>query len=265
MRIEKPTIVTALFDIGRDTWDGYELSYGTYLYWMKAILLYDMPMVIYTDEKLYDEIRKNRMVCDPNLEKTIFEIKKLEDLVAHKMYYTPVSELMVSDEFKSKIHFNVPEMTKPLYNIVIFNKLFYIKESIMKKHFDSDFYIWADAAILRSDDPTIKKDFPNVDKINDGFNDKITFFSHELEFTTPNKDYHLVSQFRYIHGGCFFVPNNNSIDLLLESFKKEINESLSRGFVGSEEKYLDFCYLENKSEYNLVKSDWRQYFDIFGT
>ena len=84
MKIEKPTIVTALFDIGRDTWDGYDLSYGTYLYWMKAILMYDMPMVIYTDEKLYDEIKKNRMVCDPNLEKTIFEIKKLEDLVATK-------------------------------------------------------------------------------------------------------------------------------------------------------------------------------------
>ena len=48
-------------------------------------------------------------------------------------------------------------------------------------------------------------------------------------------------------------------------FQKEINDSFKRGFVGSEEKYLDFCYLNNKNDYNIVKSDWRQYFDIFGT
>jgi hypothetical protein len=26
---------------------------------------------------------------------------------------------------------------------------------------------------------------------------------------------------------------------------------------------LDFCYLDNKENYNIIKSDWRQYFDIF--
>jgi hypothetical protein len=263
MRIEKPTIVTALFDIGRDTWDGYDLSYGTYLYWMKAILMYDMPMVIYTDEKLYDEIRKNRMVCDPNLEKTIFEIKKLEDLVAHQTYYTPVSELMASDEFKSKIHFNVPEMTKPLYNIVIFNKLFYIKESIMKKHFDSDFYIWADAGVLRHEINEPISNWPNLEKINDGYSDKITFFNHQDEVSVGDHKFHLFSQYRYIHGGCFFIPNNGVIDELIGDFTNYIDTYLNEGVVGSEEKYYDFCYTLKPDSYNTVKSDWRQYFNIF--
>jgi hypothetical protein len=113
-------------------------------------------------------------------------------------------------------------------------------------------------------DAKIKKGFPNIEKINNGFSDKITFFSHQENFTIDDKPFHLVSQFRYIHGGCILVPNNEKINKLIFVFNNFIRENLKKGYVGSEEKYLDFCYLENKDEYNIIKSDWRQYFDIFG-
>jgi hypothetical protein len=263
MSIKKPTIVTALFDIGRDKWDGYDLSYDTYLHWMKALLMYDVPMVIYTDEYLYEKIKKNRQLCDPNLEKTIFEIKKLEDLEAYKLYYNRVNSLMQSDEFKSKIHFMVPEMTKPLYNIVIFNKIFYIKESIEKKHFDSDFYIWADAGVLRHDINTPIGDWPNLEKINKEYSDKITFFNHQDSINIWDYHLHLLAQYRYIHGGCFFVPNNGCVYNFMNDFLSYIELFLEQGYVGSEEKYYDFCYVLNPENYNIVKSDWRQYFNIF--
>ena len=263
MKIEKPTIVTALFNIGRDTWDAYDLSYGMYLSWMKSLLMYDMPMVIYTDEILYEEIKRNRMVCDPNLEKTIFEIKTLDELTAHQIYHQKVNDLMTSDEFKLKIQFNVPEMTRPLYNIVIFNKIFYIKESIEKKHFDSDFYIWADAGVLRDGNDTPISNWPNLEKINNGYSDKITFFNHQDVVSVSDYHFHLMSQYRYIHGGCFFVPNNGTIDEFINDFLNYIDLFLEQGFVGSEEKYYDFCYSLKPHNYNIVKSDWRQYFNIF--
>lgn len=263
--IKNTTIVTAIFDIGRDGWDSYGLSYNTYLHWMRNILYFDSNIVIYTEEKFKKFIEDVRKHVDPTLTKTTIIIDEISNIESYKLYYNEVKVLMESDEFKKRIHFNVPEMTKPLYNIIIFNKLFFIKESIEKNHFNSDLFIWCDAGILRNDIPVIKEGFPNVDKINNGFNDKITFFSHETNFSTPSKDFHLISQFRYIHGGCFFVPNNGSIDNIIKSFTKEITESLKRGYVGSEEKYLDFCYLEDKTNYNIVKSDWRQYFDIFGS
>ncbi len=262
--IKNTTIVTAIFDIGRDNWDNYGLSYGTYLHWMRNLLYFDNNVVIYTEEKFRKFIEDNRKVVDPDLSKTIIVIDEITNIDTHRSYFNDVKVLMESNDFKKRIHFTVPEMTKPLYNIIIFNKLFFIKNSIEENHFNSDLYIWCDAGILRNDIPTIKKGFPNLEKINDGFNDKITFFSHETNFSIPNKDFHLVSQFRYIHGGCFFIPNNGTIDSLIETFKAEISESLIRGYVGSEEKYLDFCYLQDKSKYNIVKSDWRQYFEIFG-
>jgi hypothetical protein len=262
--IENPTIVTAIFDIGRDKWEHYNLSYNTYLHWMRNLLMFDTHMVIYTEKKFYDFVINHRKVVDPNLEKTIVVIKDFTELDSYRLYFEKIKSVMENDNFKGRIQFQVPEMTKPLYNTIIFNKLYFIKNSIDEKHFNSNFFIWCDSGVLRDDHPNIKKGFPNIDKIKD-YTDKITFFSHHIDFSTNDKNFHLVSQFRYIHGGCFFVPNNGVLDKLILDFQKEINDSFERGFVGSEEKYLDFCYLNNKNDYNIVKSDWRQYFDIFGT
>ncbi len=262
--IENPTIVTALFDIGRDKWSNYSLSYHTYMMWMRNLLQFDSNMVIYTEQKFESFIKEQRQIVDPNLEKTIIIIDTIENLESYKLFYDKVSNLMKSEEFKGKIHFNVPEMTEALYNIIIFNKPYFIKDSIEKKHFDSDMYIWCDAGVLRNDNPEIKKGFPNIEKINQNYKDKITFFSHQENFLITDRPFHLFSQFRYVHGGCFFVPNNNVIYSFIENFIQLINQYLELGYVGSEEKYLDFCYLDNKDNYNIVKSDWRQYFDIFG-
>lgn len=262
--IKTTTIVTALFDIGRDKWSNYGLSYHTYMMWMKNLLYFDTNMVIYTEEKFKNFIIEQRKKIDNNLEKTIIIIDNLENLDTYKLFYKKVKDLMEDVDFKNKKHFNVPEMTEPLYNIIIFNKLYFIKNAIENKYFNSDMFIWCDAGVLRDNNFEHKKEFPNVEKINQGYNDKVTFFSHQIDFTINDRPFHLLSQFRYIHGGCFFVPSNNKIDNLIDKFNVLVNQYLKTGYVGSEEKYLDFCFLDNKDEYNIVKSDWRQYFDIFG-
>jgi len=263
MNIKTPTIVTALFDIGRDKWDSYSLSYNSYIMWMKNLLMYDTQMVIYTEEKFLNNLKEKRALCDPNFEKTIFVLKNIEELDSFKLYFEQVDKLMKTEEFKKKKIFNVPEMTKPLYNILIFNKPFYIKESIEKKHFNSDFYIWLDAGILREETKNVIKNWPNLDKINEKYSDKITFFSHQVPVPDIDPKLHLVSQYRFIHGGCFFIPNNGTLEIFINHFKKQIEFYLKEKLVGSEEKYLDFCIRSNPNEYNVIKSDWRQYFNIF--
>lgn len=263
MKIEKTTIVTALFDIGRDKWDNYNLSYNTYLMWMKNILSVESNMVIYTEKKYKDFILEERKKVDQDLTKTVVIINQLETLKSYNLFYEKIKDLMESDEFKKKIQFQVPEMTKPLYNTIIFNKLFFIKESIESKHLDSDMYIWCDAGLLRNDNEKGNSNFPNIEKVNNGYNEKITFFSHSENFPKINEYEHLLGQYRFIHGGCFFVPNNNSLEELINDFVNMVFDFLEKGYIGSEEKYLDLCFIDKKDKYNLVKSDWRQYFEIF--
>jgi len=258
--IKKTVIVTALFDIGRDKWSNYNQSYNTYLYWMNNLLSIDSDFIIFTEKKFVEHIKQKRIEIDSELLRTHIVITDFENLESYKKYFGEIKKLMDSEDFKKKIHFQVPEMVYPEYNTIIFNKLNFIKKSI--KTFDYDLYIWCDAGLLRDNKQKNLK-FPNLKKINEGFNNKITLFSHDLDFKTNNRELHLLSQYRYIHGGCFFVPKDVNIQFFIENFEKKIDYFLEKGFVGSEEKYYDFCYEDNKNEFNLVKSDWRQYFEIF--
>ena len=51
MDIKNVSIVTAIFDIGRDKWDNFTMSYHTYCWWMRSLLYLDTNLIIYTEEK----------------------------------------------------------------------------------------------------------------------------------------------------------------------------------------------------------------------
>ena len=88
--IKDVTLVTALFDIGRDKWENYHLSYETYLNWFNNILKYDNNFVIFTEKKFKDRIINFRKKIDPELKKTIIIESELENLESHKKYYQKV-------------------------------------------------------------------------------------------------------------------------------------------------------------------------------
>lgn len=262
MDIKNVTLVAALFDIGRDNWDNFTMSYNTYMWWMRNLLFLDANLVIYTEEKFKNEILSYRKQVDPNLEKTKLIIQNLEDIDGYKLYYEPLKTLMESDGFKKKVHFRVPEMTKPLYNVIMFSKMLYILDSYKNNYFDSDFYIWMDAGGIRNDKPEKNIKWPDLKKINKLDNTKTTFFSHHNTIRFENHEHHALSQMRFIQGTAFFVPKNN-VEQLANDFKDVVFDVISKGYIGSDEKIFDIVYLKNPNLYSLIKSDWREYFDMF--
>jgi len=262
--IHSPTIVTALFDIGRDKWKTFNQSYHTYLWWLENTLSLNAKFVIYTEDKFYDDILNIRKKYDPILYNTLVIKKHLNELPAYRRYFNKLDKLMNSQEFKSKIIFDVPEMTKPLYNTLIFNKLDFIKETINKKYFANDIVIWVDAGGLR-DNISLYKGviWPNISKLNNIEDSKsVTFFSHQPDFNINDVEKHALSQVRFIQGGSIFCPQN-TINDLHKSFNETIVESINNGYIGSEEKMLDITYQKNKTNYNIITCDWREYYDMF--
>lgn len=261
MAIKNPVVVMALYDIGRDNWNSFTMSYNTYLSWMRNTLSLEVPIVVYTENKFVSEITKMRREYDPNLSKTkIIEIP-LEDLDCYKLYHDRLSKLMHSAGFEKKIQTKVPEMNRPLYNVIMFNKVFFLQDA--KKFFDGDFYIWADAGGLRENISNYKgQKWPCLNKINELDNSKITFFSHSKNIVVKDKEFHALSQIRFIQGTAFFVPVN-LIDKLLFDFNETIEECLASNYIGSDEKIFDITYCKNKEKYNLIKCNWREYFEIF--
>lgn len=264
--MRKSVIVMALYDIGRDNWDNFTLSYNTYLWWMKNTLSLDSDFVIYTEEKFYEEIRKMREEFDPQLSRTKIIVRPLEELEYYVEYNDKLTQLMSSEEFRSKVHHDVPEMTQPLYNVIMFNKLSFLKDAKDNGYFDSDYFIWADAGGLRNDiSEYVGTVWPDQNKLND-HGDKIVFFSHSKDFNIEDKDreFHSMSQIRHIQGTCFFVPKER-LDKFVTTFKETVDECLNDGFIGSDEKVLDLTYLKSKEDYTLIHCTWREYFNIFST
>lgn len=263
MDIKNVTIVTALFDIGRDKWDNFTMSYHTYLHWMQNILYLDTNLIIYTESAFREQILEYRRKIDPKLEKTIIVVQPVEQLDTYKLFYSELVDLMSGEEFKKAISFNVPEMTKPLYNIVMFAKLFYIMDAYHKKLFDTDLYVWLDAGVIRDDKiPDKPICWPNLSKLNFIDNTKPTFFCHHDYVRIGDYKSHALSQTRFIQGGSIFVPSG-CVDDLYNEFNKVVSNCLKNKYIGSDEKILDILYVNNSDKYNLIKCGWREYIDLF--
>lgn len=266
MDIKNTAIVTAIFDIGRDQWSNFTMSYHTYLWWMRSLLYLDTNLIIYTEEKFKNDILNYRREVDPQLKKTILIVQPLENIEGYKLFYEKLDYLMSSDDFKKIIQFDVPEMTKPLYNVVMFAKLFYILDAAKRNLFNADLYVWADAAVIRNDCPQKNVNWPDIQKINELDNNKITFFCHYNYVGVASDGYrdHALSQTRFIQGGSVFVPKH-LVEETCELFKNIVYDCISQGFIGSDEKIFDFLYLTNPQKYNLIQCGWREYIGLFTT
>jgi hypothetical protein len=265
MDINNPVIVMALYDIGRENWNNFRMSYHTYGWWMRNTLSLDSNIVVYTESKFIEELTKYRKEFDPNLEKTIFIDLPLQELPIYQKYYKTLTNLMNSQIFKSKVSFHdVPEMSQPLYNIIMFNKVFFLKDTIEKKYFNNDMVVWADAGGLREDVKNYQGfKWPNIEKIKSLDNTKITFFSHNSDFNIKNEDreFYSLSQIRNIQGTSFLLPSN-LIDKLSDMVLQTIDESIKNNYIGSDEKIFDITYTKDKNFFNLIKCGWREYFNI---
>jgi hypothetical protein len=263
MDINNPVIVMALYDIGRENWNNFKMSYHTYGWWMRNTLSLDSNIVVYTESKFMEELVNYRKEFDPTLEKTIFIEQPLSELPMYKKYYDSLSELMSSESFKSKVGFpDVPEMCQPLYNVIMFNKVFFLKDTIEKKYFNNDIVVWADAGGLRNEVSLYQnKKWPSISKIKTLDPNKITFFSHNQDFNVYDREFHSLSQIRNIQGTSFLLPSH-LIDPLLELVVDTVDECINSGYIGSDEKIFDICYTKQKDLFYLIKSNWREYFDI---
>jgi len=249
----KPVIVTALFDIGRDTWDTYTQSYGGYLHWMERTLSIQSPMVVFTEQQFIDQIKTMR---EKYYDITEYVVTTKEDLGVTKLMYTDIVNLMESQEFIDKIQFDVPEMTKPYYNILMFNKLWWLQEA--KDLIDGTHYIWTDAGCYRGEISEVNKPFP-TGKLND----KIIFFSHHPTISIADFKSHIMSQQRFVQGGSIVVPKDK-IDYLTDQMYLTAKDMINQGYIGSDEKFLDLLYLNSNDVIDLMVCDWREYFNVLG-
>lgn len=138
------TIVTAFFDIGRDT-KGDGRTIVEYLEWIKKTLQLNCKLYIVTEPKFRNFFEENR----PKEYYTVIKVIDFKDSHYYK-YYDKMKEILESQEYINKIkHPDRVECKMPEYSIIQYSKFHYLQMAIEENPFKTEYFLWADAGISR--------------------------------------------------------------------------------------------------------------------
>ena len=152
----KSTIVTALYDINRQT-KGDGRTFDQYLKWLPQTLSLSSNYVIYTEEKVVPYIPKK-----PNI-KIVVDSIPLQHLVPK------IQSILDDPTYRSKIKDpNRVECILPEYNVIQYSKFEWLKKSINDNLFDSTHFFWMDAGCSRFFNG-LSGTFPNPEKLPSKF------------------------------------------------------------------------------------------------
>ena len=259
------TFCTFYFDIARKNWKHFTVSNEMYMFWFENLLSLDINLYIVTEKKFINRVLEARKKVDPDLKKTIIKETEIENLTAYQLYKDRLEKLMFSEEFNKIVHHkDVPEMSKPLYNVLMFNKVHFLQQVADLNPFNTEYFSWVDAGFIRDlDEVKNIKQWPDPSKLK-LTPDKIRFFCINCDVKNSLRDvkWHLLSQVRYLKGTIFFL-HKNLIYKLREKFDYYVNHSIDHGYIGSDEKIFDLCCLNNPEMFDLYKCDWREELKIF--
>jgi FkbM family methyltransferase len=258
------TIVSALYYIGRDRWkySAFPPGVDRYKSWVVNLLSLDAKIYFFVDDYYYDYIVETRKQYDPEFKNTIIKKIPLTDLYFYKKYYVPEACLMFSPEFRDRVFFqDSADMNYPMYHIINFSKIEFVKIASEENPFNSTHFFWYDAGGMRDGLQKYSKvSWPVISE--DFFNDKVIHFSHREQFTIyPNKDEYFRSQNRNIQGTAWIVPIEK-VNTFFEMIDNQVDTIIKEQIVGSDEKVYDFLYDENKDFYQLKQCGWFEYYNL---
>jgi protein YibB len=248
------TVVTALYDLKRSNWKGFERPFEQYKEWMKNILSYKTPMVIYVDPADVDFIQ---MMRSETSDITKIIPMKSEEFFIEQQYGKKIREVMKSSEFlKDQTVPTHPQICVPEYNILMHEKLQFVKRAIDNNYFGTDHFMWLDAGVyhMNARHDLVGSNFPK--KKNNFLDDKLHFICVE-EPTQLDLD---LEKFYKGHNvkiiGTSWMGHKNAIIEFEKSYTELINESLSKNLMDQDQSFLTVTSLRNPEICQVHKGTW---------
>ncbi len=164
---KKLTIVTSYFKVNRTRVVDYtngrknmpKDSDGIYKEWMKGLLSYQGPMIIYTDKETYNYIKQLRK----NFKETKIIQMDIQELPTYNYFKNNENNKQNYPTMIWKEH-DDKDINKKLYTIWS-SKLPLLETSANENPFNTDYFAWYDIGYLRDKDKTLHSSWPCKDKL----------------------------------------------------------------------------------------------------
>lgn len=251
------TLVTALYDIGKDQWKTHSGSMHSYYNWFLNTLNYvDTNFVVFTGPSSASEVQK--VVNKRRKGSTRVVIQSLEDLAVYRKFYDRLEQLLQSSDFIKRRPFEVPEHMQAKYDVIMFNKTDFMRQATGIFP-DTEYVGWLDAGLVRWDPESESIAWPAADLLP---RNKHALFSINGSYSIHDKYNHVMSQTRFTQGGSIISPVG-LLDALIRFQYETIEDCLGKAVIGSDEKITDLCVLGNRQLFEINVCDWRRYFDFY--
>lgn len=246
---QRYTIVTAFFDIKRDSWDAFSRPIDFYLNNAKRVLSLDDYMVIYTEPQFIDFVMGQRQWYK---DKTKIIVLETTDLPYYK-YKDQIQAIMEDPNFKQGLVFpSCPEVSKPLYDVLAWSKLPLVVRALDDNPFNTTHFAWLDFGTLAHMLPdsalggTLLTEVP----------DRIKILCRSLPSPTDLN----IEQFYKSHTNRFvatlFSGDASTLRLLNHYMEEEVQECLRKKVVESDQALLSIIFLKHPELFELYYGDW---------
>ncbi len=264
MKRNKPTIVSALFNIQREGMDGR--SWKNYLIWFDVFLKLKCNMVLFVTKDLEMFIKERRDLSSTHI------IVEREDEIPYYYLQNDIYKIINSEFYKKNMKdINRIECRFPMYSIIQFSKFIWLKKTIRINPFNSNFYFWIDAGgskLFRKFN--FKKKFPSdksieiLEDLGETFLVQMNcdFYPDLYKSSYLSLDY-LFDNRSFVLGGLFGGHKNivDRIAYLVDDIL--LNKMISKGNINNEQIALGYLIKKYPEYFSLYCRIDKSPMDIF--
>jgi hypothetical protein len=254
----KITLVTGLWNIGRDQLnEGWSRNYEHYLQKLSELLKIDTNLIIFGDEELEKFVSQNRK--SDNTQFLRRDLKWFKD----NEYFDKIQKIRNNSDWSNQVGW-LSESTQSkleMYNPIVMSKFFLLHDAKILDKFDSDYLFWIDAGITN----TVHLGYFTHDNVLEklpNYVENFHFICFPYETTTEIhgfeynkiKTYCNSTEVNKVARGGFFGGKKSSISQLNNIYYQLLIETLTNGYMGTEESLFTIMTYKNPEliSYSLI-------------
>lgn len=250
------TIVTALFDLGRDKLpDGFRRDFSHYIECFEKFLVAtkDYPLIVYLEQANEEVVWRHR-----DRENTRVVIKTLDYLRSFP-FYEQVQQIRKNPSWIGQSGWipDSPQAKLELYNPLVMMKQFMLNDATLFGYFDTKYYLWMDAGLSNT------VNLPQY--INAEFERRITPHMNKMlylcfpydgnvevhGFTKGPMDQYAGAVTKHVARGGVFGGSKDAINQMNDRYYAMLNDTITSGYMGTEESIFTILTYKHKDACNI--------------
>ena len=233
------TIVTGIWDIKRNELsEGWNRNFEHYLNNLEKLMKCENNMIIFIEEKYKSLVEKNRQSHN-----TLIIVRELEWFKNNGDLFNKIQKIRLNEKWYNQSGWlkDSTQAKLEMYNPIVMSKVFLLNDASIFDPFNSSHMVWVDGALTNTVHEGYFWKDRVIDKIEKYFN-KFTFvcFPYDGKVEIHGFEYNEICKYsdgivdKVARGGIFGGPKH-LIGKINEIYHTLLNDSLSKGFMGTEE------------------------------